>query len=383
MRTITVNGVKLSAVGLGTWQFGSRTWGYGADYAQNQSRAIVARSLDLGVTLIDTAELYGFGRSERIVGGAIVGRRQEVFLATKLLPVMPVAPVVLQRLRASLRRLGVEAVDLYQLHQPNPAVPLSSTMAAFGRLLDEGLIRHVGVSNYGLRRWQQAEAALGRPVLSNQVRYSLIDRRPEAELLPWAQANDRLVIAYSPLGQGLLSGRYDEDHPPTGAVRRGSPLFLPDNLRRARPLLDALRQVAAAHSATPAQVALAWVLRRPNVVVIPGASSVAQAETNAEAADLQLSEDEARALNEASETFVPVGGTAALSGMARQQAGGMRRDARQKMGGLAERAALDAGGLVGGLLRTARQVGKEATRQAMREAAARRSGGTTGTGTGT
>ena len=364
MRTVTVNGVELSAVGLGTWQFGSRTWGYGPEYSRHQAQAIVQRSIDLGVRVVDTAEIYGFGRSERIVGRALAGRRQQVFVATKLLPVLPVAPVVLQRARASLRRLGMEAVDLYQLHQPNPTVSLSQTMAGFARLLDDGLVRHVGVSNYGLHRWQQAEAALGRPVLSNQVRYSLVDRSPEAELLPWAQHHDRLIIAYSPLGQGLLSGRYDEDHPPSGAVRRSSPLFLPENLTRARPLVDALRQVAAAHGATPAQVALAWLLRRPNVIVIPGASSAAQAESNAEAADLQLSDDEDAGLCAASVAFVPVGAMAALRGLARRQAEDARAELRQRVGALADRAAFDGGALVGGVLRTVRQAGRQAARQA-------------------
>jgi aryl-alcohol dehydrogenase-like predicted oxidoreductase len=213
--------------------------------------------------------------------------------------------VVLQRARGSARRLGVTRIDLYQLHQPNPLVPLSSTMPAFGRLLDEGLVGQAGVSNYALARWQAADQALGRPVLSNQVPFNLVDRRPEGELLPWAQANDRLVIAYSPLAQGLLSGRYDADHRPAGAVRINSPAFLPENLRRAQPLLEAVTTVARSHGATPSQVALAWLIRKANVVVIPGASSVAQVEANAAAADLELSDDEDAALVRAADAFHP------------------------------------------------------------------------------
>ncbi len=318
MKYVDVGGAKVSAVGLGCWQFGANEWGYGTEYADHEAGAIVNRALDLGITLVDTAEIYGFGRSERIVGRALTGRRDGVFLATKILPVFPVRPVVIRRLQGSLRRLGVDSVDLYQLHQPNPVVPLSQTMPAFATLLEQGLIRHAGVSNYSLPRWQRAEEALGGPVLSNQVRFSLVDRRPEQDLLPWAQAHDRLIIAYSPLGQGLLSGRYDADHRPTGKVRTNSPLFLPENLRRAAPLIEALRQVAEAHQATPAQVALAWVIRRPNVVVIPGASSLAQAESNAAAADLELTDDEDAALVAGADAFSPLPTREAVSQLARR-----------------------------------------------------------------
>jgi len=148
-------------------------------------------------------------------------------------------------------------------------------------------------------------------VFSNQVRFSLAAGGPGEEILPWAQAAGRLVIAYSPLAQGLLSGAYDARNVP-GDVRRGNPLFLPENIERARDLLDGLRDVAQAHGATPAQVALAWLVRRPNVVAIPGARTVAQLEANAAAAELLLSDKDDRQLSEASERFRPVGGKAAV-----------------------------------------------------------------------
>jgi len=307
MKYVEVGGARMSAIGLGTWQFGSREWGYGTQYAERDAEAIVHRALEVGITLFDTAEAYAFGRSERILGRALGDRRDEAFLATKIFPVLPLGPVVRQRARGSARRLGVKSIDLYQLHQPNPLVPLSSTMPAFAQLMDEGVVGHAGVSNYSLGRWQAAEEALGRPVLSNQVPYNLVDRRPEGELLPWAQAHDRLIIAYSPLAQGLLSGRYDAEHRPSGMVRVNSPAFLPENLRLAQPLLEVLRSVAGAHGATPSQVALAWLIRRPNVVVIPGASSVAQVEANAAAAELELSDAEDQALRAASDAFHPRG----------------------------------------------------------------------------
>ncbi len=321
MRYLEVSGAKVSVVGLGTWQFGSREWAYGSTYADRDALEITARALDLGINLIDTAEIYAFGRSERIVAKALAGRADEAFVATKLLPLFPVGPVVERRARASAARLGVDRIDLYQLHWPNPVVPLSNTMGALSRLQGEGLVRHVGVSNYSLGRWIQAEAALGGPVLSNQVQYSLVRRGPERDLIPWAAAHERIVIAYSPLAQGLLSGRYDSSHRPDSGIRATASLFLPDNLERAAPLIDALRQVAKAHDATPAQVALAWVIRRPNVVAIPGASSVAQLEANAAAADLELTDDEDARLSEAAESFSPTTGIAAVPSKLRARFG--------------------------------------------------------------
>ena len=311
MRYRSAAGVRLSAIGLGTWQFGSREWAYGPAYATSVAPAILHRALDCGINVIDTAELYGFGRSERIVGEALLGRREEAFVASKLFPVMPVTPVVQRRARASLRRLGIDALDLYQLHWPNPLVPLPTTMTAMAELQREGVVRHVGVSNFSLDGWRRAEDCLGGPVLSNQVCYSLIHRSPERAVLPWAQANDRIVIAYSPLAQGLLSGRYDENHLPNGLRAQTAP-FLAENLRRLAPLLSVLRDVATAHGVTSAQVALAWLVHRPNVVVIPGASSVEQAEANAAAADIELSAEEDRSLTEASDAYRPLGRAAVV-----------------------------------------------------------------------
>lgn len=319
MRYLEVSGARLSVIGVGAWQFGSREWGYGESYAEEEAGRIVGRALDLGINLLDTAEIYGFGRSERIVGRAIAGRRAEAFVATKVFPVLPVGPVIEQRGRASARRLGIDAIDLYQIHQPNPLVPVALQMDGMRRLVKAGVVRHVGVSNFSLSKWQAAESAFGDPVLSNQVRFSLVDRRPLGDLVPWAAAHDRVVIAYSPLGQGLLSARYDASNAPAGGVRAMNPLFLPENLQRAAPLLAALRDIGGAHDATPAQVALAWVIRRPNVVAIPGASSVSQLEHNAAAADLELTDDEDQQLSAAAEAFHPVEGPASYAQLIRRR----------------------------------------------------------------
>ncbi|SDS34975.1 aldo/keto reductase [Paraoerskovia marina] len=298
----------LSVIGVGTWQFGSKEWGYGDGYATDQARRIVERALDLGVTLFDTAEMYGFGRSERILGEALGDRRDEALVASKIFPVWPTGSVTQQRAVASADRLGVQQMDLYQVHQPNPVIRDGSTMPGMASLRRTGLVDAVGVSNYSLDRWQKADSALGAPVLSNQVQYSLVHRDPEADLIPFAQANDRLVIAYSPLAQGLLSGKYDASNRPRSGVRRVNPLFTRENLDRVRPLLDVLRDVADAHDVTSSQVALAWIVSRPNVAAIPGASSVEQLEKNVEAGELDLATDEVRALDEVSAAFTPTSG---------------------------------------------------------------------------
>jgi aryl-alcohol dehydrogenase-like predicted oxidoreductase len=312
---------KISVIGLGTWQFGSREWGYGDAYASSEARAIVRRALELGVTLFDTAEIYGFGRSERILGEALGDDLESIFLATKILPVMPVAPVVQQRGVASASRLGARRLDLYQVHQPNPAVRDGTIMRGMRALQRTGLVDEVGVSNYSLKRWMAAETALGTRVLSNQVRYSLADRRPERDHVPYAQAHGRIIIAYSPLAQGLLTGRYDKASRPTNSVRANSALFLPENLERAAGLITALRLVAEAHSATPSQVALAWLIRNPVVVAIPGASTVAQLESNVAAADINLTDEEYRTLTDESSRFAPVTGVAALPRLVRTRLG--------------------------------------------------------------
>jgi aryl-alcohol dehydrogenase-like predicted oxidoreductase len=291
---------RVSKIGLGTWQFGSREWGYGGRYAEVEAARIVERALALGITLFDTAEIYGLGRSERILGGALRAYNGEPFVATKIFPVLPLAPVVEQRGVASAERLGLRHLDLYQVHQPNPFVRDRTTMRGMRALQDVGLVGAVGVSNYSLERWRRAEVALGRPVLSNQVRYSLVDQHADRDLVPYAEDKGRVVIAYSPLAQGFLSGRYDATNRPSNLLRRRSKLFRPDSLERAAPLFDVLREIAGAHDVAPAQVALAWTIRHPNVVAIPGASSVEQVELNAAAADLVLGDDEIRALSVAS-----------------------------------------------------------------------------------
>ncbi len=303
MRTIEVDNLNLSRIGLGTWQFGSREWGYGEQYARETAPALLRRAVELGITMIDTAEVYGFGRSERIVGEMLAdlpaAERIRLTVATKLMPVAPAERIVAWQAAGSRRRLRQDVLDLYYAHWPNPLVSVRRVMQSMRPLVAEGLVRRVGVSNYSLAAWQEAERALRAPVIANQVKFSLADPAPAGDLVPYAAEHDRVVVAYSPLAQGLLAGRTDWD-----ATR--------DFRRRMRParrtdgfaaLADAVREVADAHDVTPAQVALAWVLAHPNTIAIPGARTLEQLESNAAAADLVLADDEVARLSAEAEVF--------------------------------------------------------------------------------
>ena len=332
MRYVSVQCAKpISKIGLGTWQFGSPEWNYGERYAATDARAIVRRALELGVTLFDTAEIYGiearsvscralmrgvavadparlhgFGCSERVLGEALAHDAASAVVATKFYPAGPIAPSIRRHAAASARRLGVSRIDLYQIHQPARTAVVGRAMRAAHDLKHDGLIAEVGLSNGTLDGWRAAEDALAARVLSNQVPYSLVNRAAEETLLPYARAHGRVIIAFSPLARGLLSGRYNRQRLPTSPAQLADPLFLPENLDRAAELVDTLRAVADAHAATAAQVALAWVIRDPMVSAIPGAATVEQLESNVAAADIDLTDDEYRALTDASARFSPV-----------------------------------------------------------------------------
>lgn len=298
MRYLEVGGLRVSRVGIGTWQFGSKLWGYGQEYSERTAREIIQRALELGVNFIDSAEIYGMGESERIVGGAIEADRDPCVIATKMFPVFPIPPVVVSRGYASAQRLGVKKIDLYQIHFHNPLVPLSLQMSGMRTLIERKLVANVGVSNFSLVQWIAAERHLRSPVVSNQVHFSLLNQSPRINMTTWAAANDRLIIAYSPLEQGLLTGKYDEKSKLRG-MRSRTRSFSRKNRVRIIPLLTLMRQVANSHGATVSQIALAWLIHMPNVIVIPGASSVSQLELNVEATNISLSEDEFVSLCEA------------------------------------------------------------------------------------
>jgi aryl-alcohol dehydrogenase-like predicted oxidoreductase len=306
MRWVEAAGLRVSVIGLGGWQFGTEAWNWGRDWGPTEARAICDRAVELGITLFDTAESYGDGASERLLGDALSRSpmRDSIILATKVSPFGLTRDRLRAAAHASLGRLGTDRIDLYQVHGTDWRVAESIKMSGMQDLIASGEIRHVGVSNYDLAGWKEAEVALGRPVVTNQVRYSLLTRRPERQLLPYAVANGRLLIAWSPLEQGLLSGKYSDGTAPR-FNRPSTEYFSPKNLRRARPVVCALQEIATARDATPAQVALAWLIHHPNVVAIAGAKSLAQLEENAAAADLVLADDEIAHLTAAADSFHP------------------------------------------------------------------------------
>lgn len=302
MQYVTAEGLPpVSKIGLGTMRFGEKT------FAPDLARALVRRALELGITHFDTAEAYGWGRSERLLGEALTAEgATDVVVTSKYSPLLPLPALIERRARASRSRLALPQIPLYLLHMPNPLVPRRVIMSGFGRARKAGVIGAAGVSNHSLGQWQAAEAALGHPVVANQILFNLLHRGPLGDLVPWAAGHRRLVIAASPLGQGILAGRYDHDHPPVGlpwprrlAMRHSALPPTPANLRRLAPLLEQLRAVAARHDATPAAIALAWAISHNPVVVIPGASSISQLEANAAAADITLTQEEQQALTSA------------------------------------------------------------------------------------
>lgn len=307
MRQVEACGLRVGAIGLGTWQLGTREWGWDPAHGAEQAVAILRRARELGVTLIDTAEIYGFGASERLIGHAITADPDarddpDLAIATKVLPVWPTPRMVQAAAARSLTRLARDHIDLYQVHSPNPLVPQAVTMDGLRTLQAQGRIRHVGVSNYTLARWRAAETALGSPVVSNQVQFSLLHPLPARSLVPYAQATGRLVIAYSPLAQGVLAGTYTPTRRPAD-FRTRRRAFRPEQLRRAQQVVEVVNEVAAGHGATPAQVALAWVISHPNTVAIPGAKHPGQVEANAAAAELTLTGEEIAALSGTAEAY--------------------------------------------------------------------------------
>ena len=306
------NGSEVGQIGIGTWARGDRlVWGYGRGYTDSDLRTAFEISVNRGIQLFDTAELYGFGRSERLLGEFIraAGARDRVAIATKFAPY----PWRLRRnsvvraLLGSLKRLGMEQVELYQIHAPSPLMSLEEMMDGLADCVELGLTRAVGVSNFGPERMRRAYEALARrgvPLASNQVEYSLIERGPERNgLLDLCRELDVTLIAYSPLGMGLLTGKYSAEKPPAGARGRRYPRRLLLNLE---PLLERMRAIGAAHGGkTPAQVALNWVIAK-GALPIPGAKNARQADENAGAIGWALTGEEVAALDAAADHIQPV-----------------------------------------------------------------------------
>ncbi|HEX7647371.1 MAG TPA: aldo/keto reductase [Noviherbaspirillum sp.] len=264
MQYVTLpSGEAVPALGQGTWNIGDR------QDCRTEEIAALRTGLDLGMTLIDTAEMYGDGNSEELVGEAIAGRRDEVFVVSKVLPSNASRRGTIAACERSLARLQTDCIDLYLLHWRGN-VPLEETLQAFEALQRDGKIRHWGVSNFDVDDMEELIVLTGgNAVAANQVLYNLTRRGIEYDLLPWSAAHRIPTMAYSPIEQGRL-------------------------LRQA-----ALRQVAARHGASPAQVALAWVLRRGDVIAIPKAGSVKHVRENAAALEIRLTAEDLAELDRA------------------------------------------------------------------------------------
>ncbi|MEU7841612.1 aldo/keto reductase [Micromonospora sp. NPDC049114] len=257
------SGQTMPVLGQGTWYLGERP------ARRRDEIAALHTGLDLGLTMIDTAEMYGDGASEELVGEAITGRRADVFLVDKVLPSNASRRGTVQACRRSLQRLGVDHIDLYLLHWRG-SHPLAETIEAFAELVDAGDIGQWGVSNFDLSDMTELfEAAGGQDCATNQILYNLTRRGPEYDLLPWLREHGIPAMAYSPIEQGRLLGH------------------------------SQIAEIAARHGATPAQVALAWVLRQEMVGAIPRSSNPEHTRENAEARNLQLTEEDVAALDTA------------------------------------------------------------------------------------
>lgn len=294
-------GPKVSEIGIGMWQAGGKSWG--SDVRDKDCQAAMERAIGLGINLVDTAEIYGMGHSEEVTGKGIqaVGR-DNVFIATKVAGDHARAPDVERACRGSLKRLGVREIDLYQVHWPSlwDQIPLRETMKALEKLQRAGKIRHIGVSNFAVRDLEEARSHLSRTdIVSDQVRYNLLQREIESGLMPYCRKEGIAILAWSPIGKGVLAGKYHAGHRPKDSIRSEDDLFKPRNLKAATPVVQLLRRIGRAHGKTPAQVALAWLKHHRGVVPIPGVKRPAQAEENAGAGGWSLTAAEFRALDRA------------------------------------------------------------------------------------
>lgn len=314
MQTITLgqNGPSVTAMGIGTWAWGDKLfWNYGSDYGVSQLQEAFEATLDAGISFFDTAEIYGLGESESLLGKFMKDLGRPAQIATKYFP-LPwrfTAESVSEALTESLKRLQVEQVALYQVHMPFSFLMSQETlMNALADEVKRGRIATVGVSNYSAHQMQEAHAYLaarGVPLAVNQVQYSLLSRKIETNgILDTARQLGVTILAYSPLAQGLLTGKYTAEKyvEPSGA-RRFNRNFSKSGLEKITLVLKVLRQLGEKYDRTPAQVALNWLITQ-GVIPIPGAKTAQQATQNAGALGWSLNEDEVAQLELASRPWL-------------------------------------------------------------------------------
>jgi aryl-alcohol dehydrogenase-like predicted oxidoreductase len=304
-RKLGYSDLHVTRIGLGTWAIGGGGWDYGwGPQDDARSLATIDRALALGINWIDTAAAYGLGHSEEIVGRAVAGRRAEVIIATKCGLVWDegdtstygrlTAESVRQEADDSLRRLGVDVIDLYQIHWPDPEEQIEEAWATIAGLIEEGKVRHGGVSNFSVEQLERIQPI--HPVASLQPPYSMLARDIEDDLLPYCAENDIGVIVYSPMESGLLTGKYDRERiedMPDEDWRKDSTQFTEPELSANLKVIEGLRPIAERNGKTLAQLAIAWVLRRPEVTAaIVGARDPDQIEETVEAGEWRLSEED-------------------------------------------------------------------------------------------
>jgi aryl-alcohol dehydrogenase-like predicted oxidoreductase len=303
-RRIGSGGFEVGAVGLGCM---GMSWAYGAAERDDaESVNVIRRAIDLGVTLIDTADVYGPFTNEELVGRALEGRRDEVVLATKCgLVYDPASKRMLNNgkpdhvrsaCEASLRRLRTDRIDLYQLHRVDPEVPVEDTWGAMAELVTAGKVRAIGLSEVSVEQIARAQAVF--PVTSVQSELSLWTRDRLQDVVPWCLAHGVGFLAFAPLGRGFLTGRFGADARfEDGDFRAGNPRFTPEAVQANQAIVDAVRSAAERAGLTPAQVAIAWVIAQgPQVVPIPGTKRLRYLEENAAAGEVDLSAADIAAL---------------------------------------------------------------------------------------
>lgn len=305
IRRLGSGGPEISAIGFGAWEAGGSEWG--PNPPDDQVIEAIRAGLDAGITWIDTAEVYGDGTSEELVGRAVEGRRDDLVIATKVAPRPDGTGFRGDEVRAacegSLKRLGTDRIDLYQLHWRDPRVPVEETWEAMARLVVDGLVRAIGVSNFDQELIERCEAI--RHVDSLQPHFSML-RLENRDLIKWCGERGTGVVAYAPLGYGLLTGAISKDTQfhPRDWRSRGGRMFAPGKLERSLAVVDGLRPIAERLGITLAQLALAWTVHQPGVTAaIAGSRNPEHVRENAAAGDVQLDE---RTLQEI-EDLIPLG----------------------------------------------------------------------------
>ena len=313
-RHLGASGIAVSLLGVGVWSWGDKSfWGYGKDYTREDVAQAYRACQDAGLNFFDTAEMYGRGESERILGECIREDGRPVVIASKFAPLPNrfSASSLLKALDASLERLNVKTIDLYQIHWPYTLLSVDALMDALAEAVRSGKVRAVGVSNYGADLMRRAHARLARhdiPLASNQVHYNLLHRKPEKNgVLDVCRELNVALIAYSPLEQGLLTGKYRiiaRQGISVSGQRRFSPSFRASQRRKIEPLLQTMDEIAKARGKTMGQLALNWLLLKDELIIpIPGAKNVRQATENAGAIGWQLTREEYERIDEASQPF--------------------------------------------------------------------------------